>query len=512
MLPVDPSRLGNSSETFQVNEKIRSGYCRSAVSGGHRLGAGKANEIEAFVKVCALLLRREQETGVFSANINVVDDVRIFIHGQYISYTNPDTKNIEYVDLLSIEDDPFKTALEEYYSLSGAKKFQKNWIVAGNSKGDFSGPIPLDKKFDGALMELPNNLVHTFLEMLPQKLLELPSPEQREVFIRRLLFIEFIHPKLYEKISLKLRQRELALKGPGNDTQMNTLQSEIQRLRSLQDKLKNFDFYALSKALLAAPIGHIWSGNRDALALSLTTHIENEINAKRSWWDRAVANKPLSSVQKEYAQDIGGMLYMDRGRYFTYCNKYNCKIKREVAPDIFLREAIKFANGGTYNAEGFKKSSLTYSFGDQLKDEINREFEPLAVLASHAIGHRQGDEYEFPEYPANASPEEKQKIDQQRKEVLKRQILAHRARVNHSLTLEQIHSSGGSIKNEQLAVGTTMRTPLPGVSISRSGSHSNLILVGDPVPQTIPIPSEMQGAVTHLQMNSRSGSPEKTKG
>ncbi len=386
-------------------------------------------EREAYGKVFELVLQHEIYSGKLNpGDPDSIDDFNI-PSSLYATYTNPGTGNEQGIDLLAIEDMEVRTVVDSYFKIAGMSRVCP--LIRPHSKGNHSGPLPLNKKFDPVLMKLPNNLEHTFQKLLPQKLLELPSPAQRNVFSRRLLFIEYFYSQLCEKIATKLMKRELALKEPGNDRQKKALLNEIQKLKGLREKLNNFDFYAISKALITFPIEYICSVDLDVLAEKLKNQVETEILDNQSWWE----HKRLNPIQIEYAQDVAGMLYIDRGKYFKYCTKVyrNSEKKNEGAVDIFMREAIQFANGKEYSAEGFKKSSLLYDFGEELKIEMQKEFDALAVLANYAIGHGQGNEYEIAVYPPNTPPDV---IDQQRRDVLKKHIAAHRLRVKHAIAPE----------------------------------------------------------------------------
>lgn len=434
---IGPSPISDlaRSKLEERNAKVRASYSKGTTS-GYKLGDGTSKEVEAFVVVRELLLNEEIKKGIIQPD-DLDDDslkFRIVFSTQYAAYFNPRTGNEEYIELLDIKDPAVQKALEAYYTAVGAKKCQQDWDVIAYSKSTLNGKAPLNKSSDETLMSLPNNFEYIFQELLPQKLIELPTSTHRDAISRRLLFVQYFFSKLCQIVDVKLNVREQELSRPGNDKQKKALQIEISHLRSFQQQLRNFDIYALSKGLMIYPIGHIWSGDLDAISSKLIKQVEDDILNKQTRWDRVIAKKQLTDVQREYAKDVGGMLYLERWKYLSSGHRH--RPKREAVVDVFMREALQFAHGAKYTAEGFKRSYLIHGFGEALKAEMKREFDDLAVLASNAIGHWQKGEYEIDDYPENATSQDKQRIDLERKKVLRTHIAAHRARVNHSLTLD----------------------------------------------------------------------------
>jgi len=98
---------------------------------------------------------------------------------------------------------------------------------------------------------------------------------------------------------------------------------------------------------------------------------------------------------------------------------------------IFINEATKFAleldqlPGNEYHAELFASYIDQLNIGFDLKQELKTEVLKLGVIASHAIGGKEDNEYEIAESA------------EQRATKLKQDIATHRSRVKSSMTLEQ---------------------------------------------------------------------------
>lgn len=458
---------------------------------------------EIFQTLRQLIMEYEIGKGKFNKdNLVKIKDFNLDLASRWVQYTNPDSGNEENIDLLAVEDKSIQSALEIVCNKTNTKPASASGIRP-HSKGSFGSQPPLNKKFDGALMRLPNNFEGAFRDLLPHKLLQLSSPEQRNIFVRRFLFVEFLYSKLFERIDPMIECRERWQKRPGNDTHKIALQSEIDSLRGLLGSLKKFDFYALSRVLAVYPIGHMWSRDFAQLSLATRRQVESDILQQRTLWDGTLQNKPLSEVQKAYATDIQGMFFIDRGKYFKFCEGCYIEKKSESITDIFLREAIHFANNPQYTGE-ILKSKLPNV------EEVRKVIDHSVALANHVIGHRLEGEYEFAEYPAGITQRDKEKIDQQRKESLRKDILAHRARVNYNLKFEQILEIESDQSCKYSSFGNASSgTPVANLITSKEGSGLSLNLDSSPL-QNFNIPQTVQGATHHILMSPASSSPEKS--
>ncbi len=427
------------------------------------------NEKEAYATACELILQREIKNGKFgSGSLKDVKDFNIPL-SLCATYTNPQSGNTEYVDLISIDDDEdIQNALNNYYEVSGAKKALTGISIAPHSKGNLRGASPLDTKGDAVLIKLiqSHTFGHVYDKLLPEILLKYPDPQSREIITRRLLFVEEYHTKKTASLEAAIKAKTDALANAGGNQQIiRSLQNEINRLQGLLNRFKNVDLYALCKVLLFYPIETPSNEQINQLTSFLENSVSQDIyDQGASWADKIPFRKrrELTAAQNEYAKRVAAVACKSREEYFRYCEKHNLPKENEGIEDLYLREALKFSTNfsvkpdGTYSfareyeAEGFQKSILLNGFPEPLKTELKGEFAKFGVLATHAIGFRNPGEYEvappeaYPD-PANVTEAAKKAVDARNAAkakadvaTLKEHIAAHRSRVRRDMTVDQL--------------------------------------------------------------------------
>ncbi len=399
-------------------------------------------EAEAFISVRELLLDREIRKGVISAgDQNQIEDFWISFDSQAASYMNPQTGNTQSINLPAIADPAVQRAIQFYYEKAGAKNWQKGFFIGPHSKGNLIGPKSLERKTKD-LQTLPSKLNNeVFKTILPKALAKHPGPQARNVVTRSFLFAEKYTRDFIAKGEEKLEAKQKAVSVAKNETERKALRKDIQHLSQLINELKYFDGYALTKILSTLPIGPIWESDLQDIADKLAKEIRQDIRARKGWF----ASKELDKEEEEYVQDVVSMLFVERGAYFRYCDKYHLSTKRENVVDVIIRAAVHFGTSEIeYTGEDFKHSVLLDEFSPELRKEVEADMNGCAVIAAHAIPHA-------PEsYIRDTTESEKEQLKK-----LTKAVQEHRAAVDNKLTLDKIPKpvpQGPPVTNRELAV------------------------------------------------------------
>jgi len=478
---------------YDPDKPIRERYCRSLTS-GFVLHKGKEEEVEAFVKMRSLLLKREVEQGRLDSSNNEIK-VRIRFGTKIAVYNNPNDSRVNgTIDLAAVEDPDTQDAIKKYFRISGGEKYHYN--VEANSKGKVGGKAPLNKvqrdgKVEASLEKLSKGaLDHARNDLLPEVLKRYHNPLQRAVITRRLLFIEYFPKKMLEKIDLCMKLINQELQTARDPNIQRSLHSEMTQLNRLKEQIENMDYYALCKVLLFYPIGNPSEDHQKQTADAIFNNVCQDIRGTRFIAKRAATKIPiiggafqsnLSPIEEAYAKDVAAMARLDRASYFKHCDDHKLDPKAEGMADLFLREALEFSmklptesdggysKEGEYQAEGFQKTAFLKDFAQPLKTNIQNELKQLGITATYAIGLYQGDEYHIsdPKQPdPNATDAEKKKLEKENAQKqaaemkeFKKHIAAHRARVDYSATYEKKHRVNDTPPLSTNMIDTSMEVP-----------------------------------------------------
>jgi len=446
--------------------------------------------IQAYKTACPLLLVREITNGKFKPeHLDLIKDFLFHSITWTATYTNPTTHAREVIDLWAVEDSvkgqeaEVKAALIHLRNSWPACSKQDREAYVAHSQRNESGLRSLVKNpNDEPLKNLSHDVKHAIENLLPDTLarINIQDPKQRatvrDVFTRRLLFVEQFYSKWTSKIEAAIQAKTQELAAPGLDPQIaRVLQGELGELQRLQEELKNLDIYAICKVLLTYPAG----GNLSmAELMRLVDRLQQEVSkellehVEAEWQKNAgtlakvrdklprADKRTLSAGQAKYAREVALGAILNREDYHQYCTEKKIPKRREGIADLFIREAITFGetlpnDEGKYEpeteymAEGIQNSVLLKDISAGLKTQLQGELKELGIITTHAIGTKTGDEYETeaPEqYPANADAEQKKAVDDRNRakrresvELLKQHVEAHRKRAadNKDLTLEQ---------------------------------------------------------------------------
>lgn len=410
--------------TNSVNEPIR--YFRN--DGRLTPSKGRPGEAAAYKKARDLILSHQ------GVDPTKVDDFDIDFRSQIATYTDPTTQQTESVDLPSIDNSEIQTALSHYYKTARAIRWQKYAEVIPHSKGDNRNKEALVRNTN-ALKKLT---IEKPEEHIAQRLLRLQSPEERNAMSRRFFFFDHFRAKCLEKIKEKVDSRKERLKNPTlPDAQAIKCQKEHEKLSKLYEEIDSIDLFAIYNVLERIPMQKVNSLALDEIAEELQKHILSKIKPTKFF---GVMKASHSYADVEYAKDVAGLLYLDRGSYYKYCEKNQIERKREGSIDVFIREALKFAvsSEGKYSADGFQDSILLYEFSDDLKKEIQEDLHTLGRITSHAIGNGNLENYKVDEFPEKATKKEQQNYIKTEVNKLTEAIKEHKKSIRDDLKLSDI--------------------------------------------------------------------------
>jgi tetratricopeptide (TPR) repeat protein len=450
----------------------------------------KTNEtaLAAYNALRPILLVCEVIKGKFKPeHLEDIKDFQTHSSTWCITYTNPTKKIREVIDLWAIEEG---AEVQESALREALIHLRKSWpactsqdpkAYVAHSQRNESGLQPLVKNmYDKSLQRLSHDFKHAIDNLLPIALAKIPYNESeqtaliRDTITRRFLFVEFFYTQWAAKLDAAIQTKTQELEFPGHGPQVGRkLQNEKQKLMEFQEKLKRLDIYALSKVLMVYPVGGVRSYAESVrMVTTLQNEVEREIlgHVEAEWKQNASVfdrfkdisslgqKRALSEGQINYAREVALCAILDRESYKSYCASEKLKMKREGITDLFVREAIKFAEmlpdekgkygpGTEYMAEGIQKSVFLKDFGDELKTEMQKQLRDLGIIATHAIPSRKGEEYKTtsPEkYPDKADAKQKRAVDERNAgnikkdvEILRKHIADHRVRVKQDLTLEE---------------------------------------------------------------------------
>jgi hypothetical protein len=447
--------------------------------------------IAAYNALRPQILAREVMKGKFNPqHFDLIKDLQIHSATWCATYTNPTTHAREVVDLWAIEE---STDEQEAELKSALIQLRNNWPACANqdhkayvahSQRSESGLRPLVKNSkDAPLKNLSHDVKHAIENLLPDALARINTNDPkrtaliRDVFTRRLLFVEQFCTKWTQKYEAAIQEKTQELNTPNLDPQVaRKLQGELGELKRLQEELKNLDIYAVCKVLLAYPAGgnppyseivRVVEGLQEKVSKELLEHVEADWKQKASRLEKLkdhspfAAKRTLSAGQAAYAREVALGAILNREDYHQYCTDKKIPMRKEGLTDLFIREAIKFAetlpnDQGKYEpeteymAEGIQKSVFLRDVSEGLKAKLQSDLKDLGIITTHAIGTRKeaDNEYEtqaLEQYPANADAKKKKEIDESNAnkaranlEALKTHVQAHRDRVNQNsnLTLE----------------------------------------------------------------------------
>ncbi|MDN3505966.1 MAG: hypothetical protein P0S96_01910 [Simkaniaceae bacterium] len=364
---------------------------------------GASGQKEAFAAVEKGVLRH---MGVSARSVR---DFQIQNRSQTATFTHPSTKAIVEVDLPAIQDPSIQAALKKYYDVfPGARKNMSYAIVAPNCKGDLGGKKALVRTTT-ALQNLRADL--DFETHIPAVLASKSSPKERLRYSRRFIFAQAFLNKWNEGIAEKFKEKQTQLKDPAlPDAQANQLRKELGELRRLNEKLKEIDLYALSKALEHIPEERVNPVTLDALVEDIEKAVLEDVKPKK-FFGLSKANH--SEADKLYARQVAGMAVRGRKEFFAYCKRVFGYRVQESVTDNFMREALVFASmdpATEYTAEGFKNSVLLRGMSPELRQEMQDMLEGVGRKVSLACR----DEMPWSDYidqtvPSSATKEEAEK-------------------------------------------------------------------------------------------------------
>lgn len=441
--------------------------------------------VNAFNAIRPLLFIRELMNGKFrQEDFEAIKDFRISSETWCFTYTNP-TKHVrEAIDLWAIEEDAtelsqVKAALQQLRNSWPACSTQDRKAYVAHSQRNQTGLRPLVKNLnDVPLQKISHNISYAIEKLLPTALAKISAqnPKQtafiRDIFTRRLLFVEQFYTKWTSQIKATIQVKTEKLESSSLDPQLRRkLRCEIEEVQLLEQELRKLDIYAICKVLMAYPAFGISSY---AEQVQLVGHIQNEVSrellglAEIEWKQQASLfekfkditslgeKRTLSKCHAYYANEVALCAILNREDYRVYCTDKKLSMREEGLADLFIREAIRFAEmlpddsgkytpGTEYMAEGIQKSVFLKEMGDELKAELQCQLRDLGIIITHAIGTRDqaAKEYETPELEICTDPKQKKAVDERNAsriknavEILKQQVADHRARIREDLTIE----------------------------------------------------------------------------
>lgn len=397
-------------------------------------------EISEYFNVRDLLLS-EKGHGEY---VDQIRDFKINFDLEIATYSLPGTDEKYAVDLKKITDSGVIASLNFLKDTAKAKLggSDTGTVWSEKSKGNLGGKAGLQKKNE-ALRALQLPIEQGGRELLASILKDVPVAEDRKNIVRRHQFAEFTLKKLKEQIDKKVEVKntehtQLYAQPRTTEQQrrITELERENQELIKVKNKLNEIDTYALTMLIAIHPVGTHWHGDIEKSSNFIRKLATKNILKKRNDQKKRFWSKDATELKREesaYIDDMIGMLHKGRAEYIIYCKQNKIQFKKEGIEDLLLREAIKFADGEEYTAEGFKDAIHFDSLPEEVKKELDALFDDVALMATEAIPADSGEYPVEVGYPDKASDREKEKLDKQREDAIKTEIDVQREKINWEL-------------------------------------------------------------------------------